>query len=102
MQWCNELIKNAVIIWKKLLPNNLNLFQEMSAEFLKLMKSTGLTHGEIQIIQGDLTEQKFQSKILEADVIYVNNKIFGPSLNNQLEGNILDFFWCNHWLDQKY
>ena len=68
----------------------------MSAEFLKIMKSTGLTHGEIQIIQGDFTEQKFQTKILEADVIYVNNKIFGPSLNNQLEGNILDFFWCNH------
>ena len=67
----------------------------MDAHFKWLMRWWGKRYGEYRLIKGDFLEEIHKEKVLSANVIFVNNFAFGPTLDHQLKGLLL-FFLLQH------
>jgi H3 lysine-79-specific histone-lysine N-methyltransferase len=59
--------------------------QVMQENFKDIVKWFGVASGPCQIEQGDFLMDDIQTRINEADVIFVNNFAFGPTLNESLK-----------------
>ncbi|KAB8659301.1 hypothetical protein FH972_026190 [Carpinus fangiana] len=67
------------------------LADAQAAEFPRRAKLWGLNPGSIKLWKGDFLEDALVSQLLpKADVVLVNNEVFGPDLNNALKDRLLD------------
>ena len=76
-----------LIFFKKTVSNHFFLtLQQMDFHFKRLMRWWGKPYREYQLIKGDFLDQCHSEKLSSASVIFVNNCIFGPHLDQQLKG----------------
>ena len=58
----------------------------MDFHFKQLMRWWGKRYGEYELIKGDFLDQLHVEKLNSANLIFVNNLCFGPTIDLQLEG----------------
>ena len=58
----------------------------MDFHFKRLMRWWGKRYGEYELIKGDFLDQLHSEKVNSANLIFVNNFAFGPTLDHQLKG----------------
>ncbi|KAK4968154.1 Nucleosomal histone H3-Lys79 methylase [Elasticomyces elasticus] len=75
----------------EIMPNPCRLAALQAKEFPARCKMWGLNVGAVHLLQGDFLENAEIGEVLKrADVVLVNNQVFGPTLNSKLIDKFLD------------
>jgi H3 lysine-79-specific histone-lysine N-methyltransferase len=73
------------------MPNPARLGQQQVSEFEARCKRWSITHGKVNLIEGDFLENSDINEVISrADVILINNQVFTPELNNDITMKFLD------------
>jgi len=57
----------------------------MEEQFKSTMEWFGKMYGKYEILHGDFLDEQFRSRILDANIIFVNNFAFGTAVNQKLK-----------------
>lgn len=75
----------------EMMPNPCELARAQASEFPGRCRMWGLSHGSINLLEGDFLEDTRLPAIMQrADVVLVNNVLFGSTLNENLTRLFLD------------
>ena len=64
----------------------------MDVSFKRWMRWWGKKYGEYRLIKGDFLDPAHKDKVDSANIIFVNNFAFGPTLDHQLKGILHSLF----------
>ncbi len=63
--------------------------QNMDVHFKRWMAWWGKSYSKYAILKGDFLDENHREKVTSANIIFVNNFAFGPTVDHQLKGRSL-------------